>query len=292
MESTPSPHAPALIFLSRQGATHAHLDFFPPHYLVLWTDGSVPVPFGKSGSGVFANCSLCGTEAILTFSVGLVCPSFSTEAFAILQALCWSRQHQQVCHFSSLFLSFPFLTIALFSPPSPLLHLSFYLNLSGRSGRNYMYLLSPPVLRSYNGSLDLRFSRETTRLMSWLDGEPSSCPLQSLVISLFLSLVSTLLFSDWRRTVSSKFFDTHVSSVSTEEPAPPRHARCLLSCFRCNEHSLLLSSYLSRIGRIENPSCNACGHSTLDTYHFILHCPATNFLRRSLFGHSLSLYDL
>ena len=30
----------------------------PPYDLVLWTDGSVPFPFGKHGSGVLANCSL------------------------------------------------------------------------------------------------------------------------------------------------------------------------------------------------------------------------------------------
>ena len=35
----------------------------------------------------------------------------------------------------------------------------------------------------------------------------------------------------------------------------PRHDRCVLSRLRCNGHSLLLGSYLSRIGRIENPSC-------------------------------------
>ena len=33
--------------LTRQGAALAHLDFLPPHDLVLWTDGSVPFPFGK-----------------------------------------------------------------------------------------------------------------------------------------------------------------------------------------------------------------------------------------------------
>ena len=71
----------------------------------------------------------------------------------------------------------------------------------------------------------------------------------------------------------------------------PRHARCVLSSLRCNGHSLLLSSYLLRIARIENPSCSACGHSSQDTSHFILHCPATDSLRRSLFGDSLSLYD-
>ena len=46
--------------LSRQGSALTHLDSLPPHDLVLWTDGSVPFPFGKGGSGVLANCSLCG----------------------------------------------------------------------------------------------------------------------------------------------------------------------------------------------------------------------------------------
>ena len=72
----------------------------------------------------------------------------------------------------------------------------------------------------------------------------------------------------------------------------PRHARCVLSRLCCNGHSLLLGSYLSRIGRIENPSCSACGHSSQDISHVILHCPATDSLRRSLFGDSLSLYNL
>ena len=90
--------------LSRRGAALAHLGFLPPHDLVLWTDGFVPFPFGKGGSGVLADCSFCGTEATLSFSAGPVCSSFFAEACAILHALCWFRQHQQVCHFSSLLL--------------------------------------------------------------------------------------------------------------------------------------------------------------------------------------------
>ena len=90
--------------LSHQGAALAHLDSLPPHDLVLWTDGSVPFPFGKGGSGVLSNCSLSDTEATISFSAGPVCSSFSAEACAIVHALCWSRQHQQVCHFSSLLL--------------------------------------------------------------------------------------------------------------------------------------------------------------------------------------------
>ena len=58
----------------------------------------------------------------------------------------------------------------------------------------------------------------------------------------------------------------------------PHHACCVLSCLRCNGQSLLLSAYLSGIGRIENPFCNACGHSSQDTSHLILHCPATDSL--------------
>ena len=140
-------------------------------------------------------------------------------------------------------------------------------------------IVSPPVLSGYNGSPDTRFSRGTTRLMSWPDGERYLCPLH------LLSFVSTLVFfSDWRRTVSSKFFDTQVPSFSTEEIVLPRHVRYVLSRLRCKGHSLLLSSYLSRIGRIENSSCSACRHSSQDTSHLILHCQ----LRTLLAAYSLA----
>ena len=106
--------------LCRQGAALAHLDSLPPHDLVLWTDGSVPFPFGKGGSGVLANCSLCGTEATFSVSADPVCSSFSAEACAVLHALSWSRQHQQVCHFSSLLLLSDSRSVlaTLSSPPS------------------------------------------------------------------------------------------------------------------------------------------------------------------------------
>ena len=84
-------------------------------------------------------------------------------------------------------------------------------------------------------------------------------------LSPLISRIHSSLFSDWRRTVSSKFFDIQVSSSSTEELVLPRHALCALSCLRCNGRNLLLSSYLSRIGRIENPSCSACGHLSQGT---------------------------
>ena len=118
---------------------------------------------------------------------------------------------------------------------------------------------------------------------------PSAIPCS---LSPLISRIHSCLISDWRRTVSYKFFDTQVPSISTEELVLPRHARCVLSRLRCNGHSLLLNSYLCRIGRTENPSCSTCGHSSQDTSHLILHCPARDSLRRSLFSDSLSLYDL
>ena len=75
----------------------------------------------------------------------------------------------------------------LSSPPT---QSCFYLKLSGRFGRNCFLF---PVLSGFNRSPDTRFSRGTTRLMSWPDGERYSCPLQSLVVSFLLSLVSTFL---------------------------------------------------------------------------------------------------
>ena len=176
--------------LSRQGVALAHIDSFPPHDLVLWTDGSVSFLFGKGGSGVLANCSLCGTEATLSFSACPVCSSFSAEACTILYVLCWSRQHNKSA--ISLVSSY-YLTLFLSSPPCFLIHLFSYLNLFGRFCRNY--LLPPPVLSDYNRSPDIRFSRVTTRLMSWPDGVRYLRPPHSLVMTFLLSLVFTLYFS-------------------------------------------------------------------------------------------------
>ena len=53
--------------LSRYDGALAHLDFLPSYNLVIWTDGSAPFLFDQGGSGVLANCSLCGAEATLPF---------------------------------------------------------------------------------------------------------------------------------------------------------------------------------------------------------------------------------
>ena len=251
---------------------------------MLWADGSVP--FDKGGSGVLASCSLYGTEATLSFSAGLVCSSFSAEACAILQALCWSRQHQQVCHFSSLLLLSDSRSVfaTLSFPPSFLLLQSLW-----HIWQELFSLSSCSIrLQWVPGHSFLPGNDATNELAR--RGALLIHPVHSLVVSFLLSHVSTLVFY-WTGGVLSKIFDTQVLSISTEDLVLPRYVHCVLSCLRCNGHDLLLSSYLSRIGRIENPSCSSCGHLSQDTFHLILHCPTTDSFRRSLVGDSLCLYN-
>ena len=180
-----------------------------------------------------------------------------------------------------------YLTLALSSPPCTLLHFFFYFNLSGRPGWNCF--LSSSVLSNYSGSPNTRFFRRRTSLMSWPDGERCLRPLQSLVVSLVL----TLLFSRTGGVLS------HLNSSTHRFPRfPPRNLCFLVTpavfflAYAARDTAFQFSSYLSRLGRIENPFCRACRHSSQDTSHLILHCPATDSLRRSLFGDYLSLYDL
>ena len=189
----------------------------------------------------------------------------------------------------AIFLLFSYyLTLVLFSPLCPL-HCFFYLKLCGRSGRNcllfllfYQATMGPRTLvLPGNNAAD-----ELARRGALLAPSATPCSLSPLIYR-----IHSCLFSDWRHTVSSKFFDTQVPSIFTRNLCSC-HACCVLSRLRCNGHSLLLGSYLSRIGRIENPSCSACGHSSQDTSHLILHCPVTDSFCGSLFGNSLSLYDL
>ena len=204
-----------------------------------------------------------------------------------MHALCWSGQHQQVCHFSFLFLlSDTRSVLATMSfPPALLLPETLWQiwqELSSLSCSIRLQWIPGHSFLPGNDAADELARRGVLLALSAIPCGPSA----------LISRINSCLFSDWRSTASSKFFDPQVPSISTDKLVLPCNVRCVLSHLRCNGHSVLLSSYLSRIGRIENPSCSACGHSSQDTCYRILHCPATNSLRRSLFGDSLSLYDL
>ena len=159
------------------------------------------------------------------------------------KALCLSWQHQQIFHFSS-----PSLQLSLCSRYSVLSSvLPFTLNSLIDLARTVFILLlyyqrtkGQRIYHSFlpgNDAADELVKRGALIL-------PSAVPCS------FSPLTSRIFFIGLEATVLSKFFDSHILSVSTEEVLFPRQARCVLSRLWCNRHSILSNSYLSRIGRI------------------------------------------
>ena len=112
------------------------------------------------------------------------------------------------------------------------------------------------------------------------------CPLPPVVAKVRYSQ-----YRNWRRHISHSHVNFQVPEVFSEELLLSRPIRCELSPLRCHGHSFLLSSYLHRISRKENSACSACGHPLQDLNH-LLDCPASEPLRKSIFGYSLSILDL
>ena len=146
-------HASALIPLSLAKVRLSLILTLSP--LMIWYSGQTALFLFLLARAALAYLpsALSVPRRLLSFSAGSVCLSSTAEACVILHALCWSRQHQQFCHFSSLLLSDSRSVLAtLSSPPFFLLFQTLW-----QIGRNC--LLSPPVLSDYNGSPDTRFSR-------------------------------------------------------------------------------------------------------------------------------------
>ena len=132
--------------------------------------------------------------------------------------------------------------------------------------------------------------------MSWSTRMRCLSHLLTHVVSFLLPVVSTLFLS-WTRGAGSVL--SHLNSLTHRLPhcplrglVLPHHAHCVLSHLRSNGHSLMLNSFLSGIGRIENPLCSACVHPLQHISHLILHCPATDSLCCLLLSDSFSLKNL
>ena len=147
--------------LSRQGAALAHLDSLP---LMIWCSGQTALFLFLLARATlaFLPTALCvALRPLFLFRQAQYAQVFPLEPapFCTLFAGLGSTIK------SAIFLLFSYyLTLVLSSPPCPILHLSSYLKLCGRSGRSCP--LSPSVLLDYNRSPDTRFSRGTTRPMS------------------------------------------------------------------------------------------------------------------------------
>ena len=121
--------------------------------------------------------------------------------------------------------------------------------------------------------------------MRWQDaGAVSSPPV--------VAKVRYFQYHNWRRHISHFYMNHQVPEVSSKKLLLLRPIRCELYRLRCHGHSLLLSSYLHRISPKENSACSACGHPLQDLNHLLLDCPASEPLRKSIFGSSLSILDL
>ena len=102
-------------------------------------------------------------------------------------------------------------TVALSLLRFPILVLLFYPTLFGISGRKYLlfFLLLLDYIGSFLPGNDT--ANTVTRRGALL--QPCTIPCS---LSPFTSRIHASFFKNWRRTASSKFFDTQVPSVSTE----------------------------------------------------------------------------
>ena len=210
--------------------------------MVIWTVGSVPF-FGKGGSSVLAKCSLYGIETSFCFRQAQYVQVFPLKsvAFCNLSADPASTNKSAISLFFSASQTFALFTTSWFLLIYSLL--SLLPQTLWQIWQEFSSLSSCTIrLQWIPGP---HFSRGTTQMMSWLNGESYLCPLQPLVVS-HLSY-PLLPFLGLEAYCLIYFFDKQVSS---EELVLPRHACCVLSGLRCNGHSPLSNSYLSRIIRM------------------------------------------
>ena len=212
--------------------------------------------------------------ATLPYALSPESSSFSVKACAILQAHRWSRQHHQDCHYFSLLSDSHFVLAKLST--SVLLFISYFL-----AGTTFYFL----ILR-YQATMVLvsHFFQRMARPINWPGGVRCSSHPLSRVASFLLTLVSTLFFS--------RNGDAQSQQNSSTQKSPQYLRRNLCSLVTLTASSLVFAGTQlllhSCFPKIKNRSCSA-GNRPIpiiyqDTTNFILHAPATDSLRRSLFG--------
>ena len=261
----------------------------PPSDNQVWTDGSVPSLFGPGGAGVYVTCSKCNTSNSLSFSTGPIASSFTAETFALKQGLDWYNSHLTTCKFQSVLFrtaSYSALTI-LSLAPSYLLPESLWNVWSLAFSLSNNITLSFQWVRGHAGIPGNEKADSLAKAGASLPTDAISCPLPPVIAKVRYSQ-----YHNWRRHISHSNLNFQVPEVSSEELLISRPICCELSCLRCHGHSLLLSSCLHRISRKKNSACSACGHHLQDLNHLLLDCPASEPLRKSIIGSSLSILDL
>ena len=176
----------------------------------------------------------------------------------------------------------------------PFLRLFFYLKRFGRSSRRCPL---SPVLSGYYGSLDTHFFQGTTWLISWLDGERYSCPVvsvavESAVVSLLLSHVSTLVFSRTGGVLPHLNSSTHTDSLGVHRGTHAPSSRSLCSLSSSLQRTRSCVKLFISLGLAE--SCiHAAPAGIRPRTSLISFCTIQlRTLRHSLFGDSLFLCDL
>ena len=234
-------------------------------------------------------CPKCNTSNSLSFSTGPIASSFTAETFALKQGLGWCTSHLMTCKFQSvLFLPDSQSALSILSSAPSYLLPEFLWNVwSLASSLSNNTTLSFQWVRGHAGPTGNEKADLLAKAGASLPTEAIPCPLPPVVAKVRYSQ-----YHNWRRHISHSHLNFQVLEVSLEELLLSCPIRCELSRLRCHGHSLLLSLCLHRISRKEKSACSACGHPLQDVNHLLLDCPASESLRTSIFGSSLSVLDL
>ena len=267
----------------------SRLSSLPPFNIQVLTDGSVPSLFGPGGAEVYVTCSKCNSSNSLSFSTGPIASSFTAETFALKQSLDWCTSHLMTCKFQSvLFLTDSQSALSILSSaPSYLLPESLGNVWSLTSSLSNSTTLSFQWVPGHAGLPGNEKADLLAKAGVSLPTDAIPCPLLPVVVKVRYSQ-----YHKWRRHIHHSHLNFQNPEVSSEELLLSRPIRYELSRLYCHGHSLLLSSYLHRISRKENFACSACGHPLQDLNHLLLDCFASEPLRKSIFGSSLSILDL